>query len=423
MQPPMGKLGPPTSMMPYAGGGPTTVGPRPPSLMGGLSADLAALVSATEGGIPAPPPPALDDGPAEGKIGIKPVEAKPRIYLLFTRLAPELEDQHMQQLLEQCGQVQAWRRARDSSGSPLTFGFALFADAEAAWKASTCMQKLPLCGSELKVLVEEAADQLIQKWRSSQQAVLKVATEEELSWELERKSVSVRAQIDATVEEIYGASAGGPGSGAFTEQRKQELREREQTRVERASKRKAWRMEEFVIEKERVESVEKRLRKAERDKDDDDRVKEDAEIKAKESSENKLSKFSDGDSKYPTAAAATLADNQQLCEAVDRIQSESRDGLFKMDLDVAYLRNERVFEQKLRPWLERKIDLYMGGPQSDLVEYVLRRVNGQSHPEALVADLTRFLDDSADSLVERMWRMLAFELMRGGLGLDKKREI
>jgi len=228
-----------------------------------------------------------------------------------------------------------------------------------------------------------------------------------------------RAQIDATVEEIYGPAAAGeaPGAGAFTVQRKQELREREQARVDRANKRKAWRLAEFTKEKERVESAEKRLRKMERAKDDEDRIKESSEVKAREDAEGQqLAKIGDDALKRP---AAVLADNKQLCEAVDRIQSEPRDGLFKMELDVTFLRNERVLETKLRPWLERKIELFMGGPQSDLVEYVLRRVNATSHPEALIADLTRYLDDSADMMVERMWRMLAFELMRGGLGLFK----
>merc|ERR1711865_1359151 len=106
--------------------------------------------------------------------------------------------------------------------------------------------------------------------------------------------------------------------------------------------------------------------------------------------------------------------NRMLSDLVERIQNESRDSIFKMDLDVKYLRDEKSFEKKLRPWLERKIDLYMGGPQSDLVEYILRRVNSASSAHALVSDLEKYVDDNAEALVERMWRMHIFELMRGG---------
>merc|ERR1711953_325029 len=110
--------------------------------------------------------------------------------------------------------------------------------------------------------------------------------------------------------------------------------------------------------------------------------------------------------------------NRVLCDLVDRVQAESRDSLFSFDLDVSYLRNERIFEKKLRPWLETKIDLYMGGPQSDLVEYVLRRVNSSINADALVSDLSRYIDDHAEGLVERMWRMLVFELARSGTSLS-----
>merc|ERR1712113_454038 len=86
-----------------------------------------------------------------------------------------------------------------------------------------------------------------------------------------------------------------------------------------------------------------------------------------------------------------------------------------MDINVPFLRGEKILEKKLRPWLERKIDLYMGGPQSDLVEYILRRVNAPSVPDPLISDLARYLDDNAEFLIERMWRMLAFELLRCGV--------
>merc|ERR1712190_622794 len=110
------------------------------------------------------------------------------IVLLITRLSPDVQEVHMQQILEQCGEVQAWRRARGSNGELLSFGFAQFGDPEAAWKVSTCLSKKVLCGQEVKVLIEEQAESLIQAWRSSQQAALKVNSDEELEWELERKT-------------------------------------------------------------------------------------------------------------------------------------------------------------------------------------------------------------------------------------------
>lgn len=108
-------------------------------------------------------------------------------------------------------------------------------------------------------------------------------------------------------------------------------------------------------------------------------------------------------------------DSKALRELVDQIQGETREEIYKTELNVDFLRREKIFEKKLRPWLETKIDLLMGGPQSDLVEYILRRVNAAAKPDELIQDLMRYLDDNADTLVERMWRMLVFELVVGGI--------
>jgi len=390
--------------------------PGPPSFE--LAPELAALVSAGEGD---------NDMLVGSKVAAPIIEKKPRIFLLVTRLAPELEEGQLQQIIEQCGEVQAFRRGRDSNGDALSFGFAQFGDAEAAWKASTCLSRRVLGGQEIKVLVEESAEVLIQQWRKSQQAVLKVGTDEELDWELERKAVSCKALIDAKVEELFGPPEDGTAGSAIA-QRKKELREREQARLERTRKRKAWREDECAKELALIEAVQKRMRLDEQARDDADRVKEEQEKKEKEgeAEESLLPAAEEAGGPGQRASAAAGASSRRLADMVD---AEARDELFRLELNLGFLRAEKILERKLRPWLERKVDLCMGGPQSDLVEYILRRINANSMPDSLISELTRYLDDNAEPLVERMWRMLAFELMRNGLALpdamkkkDKKEE-
>lgn len=362
------------------------------------SSDVTALAVAGAG--QAPPPP-----PADAK--------KPRIFVLLTRLSPDLQENHLQQILEQCGEVCGWRRGRDASGAPLSFGFAQLGSAEAAWKASNCLSGRKLCGQELKVLVEESAEKLINLWRQSQQAALRLASPEEFEFELERIAVSCKAQIDAKVEEIYGPEACDGTAGAATAQMRKELRQREAKRVERTRKRKAWRESEFDKELANVESEEKRLRAAEKEADAADRTKEEGEQKEKSEQELAVAKMEEAG--IAPSAAMLHPEGRKLVELVNRVQAEPREDLFRMEIDFALLRNEKILENKMRPWLEKKIDLFMGGPQSDLVEYILRRVNGNSTPEAIISDLSRYLDDNTDVLVERMWRMLGFELLCHGV--------
>jgi len=408
----LAKLPPNSSLLPIASAAGFTPAGQPPP--GALAPELAALVPAGEGDLYAL---------AAAKGAAPNVEKKPRIHLLVARLPPELHEGQLQQIIEQCGEVQAFRRGRDATGAPLSFGFAQFGDPEAAWKAMTCLSKRVLCGQEIKVMVEESAETRLQQWRKSQATALRVNSDEELDWELERKAVSCKASIDAKVEELFGPPADGAvGDGAIA-QRRQELREKERARIERMQKRRAWRNEAYAREASQLEVVQKRRRLEEKDKDDVDREKERAELKEKEEQDEgdlKLNKAEDSLTGIRSKVAAIhgqRADNRRLIDMVHSVQAEPRDDLFRMELNLPYLRGERVLERKLRPWLERKVDLCMGGPQSDLVEFILRRINASSMPDALISELTRYLDDSAEPLVERVWRMLAFELMRSGVAL------
>jgi len=404
-RPPMGGLMPPppgAQMMQQPQGGVRM-----------LAQELAALVSAGASGHG-------DQG--QGFIpqpNVIQLERKPQLVMLIAQMAPKISEHHMQQVLEQCGEVQAFRRGKDGAGQPLSFGVALFADPESAWKASSCLSKRMVAGQEIKVLLEENTEVLINKWKATQKAVLRVKTDEELEWELERKAFGCKALIDAKLEELYGLTEGGSAAGGAAAQRRQELREREKNRVERATKRKAWREAEFTRELGRVESSEKSLRDQESAKDNAEREKEDTDLKEKQAREAKLEKL-EADGGATSVNVGQLADNRSLMEMIDKVQEEPREGLFRVRVDPNYLRNERIMERKLRPWLEKKVDLYMGGQTSDLVEHIIRRVNAVTSPDPLIAELERFLDDNAEGLVERMFRMISLELMQDGLVLPSE---
>lgn len=371
--------------------------------MPGLAMQLAQLMSTADGAAAATP---------------SATKRKPRLLLLLTRLSPEVPDSHLQQILEQCGEVQGFRRGRGLSGELLNFGMAQFEDPASAWRALTCINKQVLKGQEVRVLAEEATEQVIKTWRESQRVALKVNTPEELDWELEKQSVGCKALIDAKLEELYGTSEGHTAGKAET-MRLEELRQRELIRIERVKKRKAWRDSQFQEELSKVEDVEKR-RKLEEDRlDEEERAAEEAEQKERAEKEQQLERLKQESTQKHLAL---LEDNKALVELVDKVQAESRDDLFRMGLDVNFLRSERVLDLKLRPWLEKKIDLLMGGQQSDVVEWIIRKVHANAMPEAIINELSRYLDDSAEPLVERMWRMIGFELVRGGFLLpsDKK---
>eukprot|EP00933_Yihiella_yeosuensis_P070787 TRINITY_DN7894_c1_g1_i5.p1 TRINITY_DN7894_c1_g1~~TRINITY_DN7894_c1_g1_i5.p1 ORF type:complete len:703 (-),score=231.78 TRINITY_DN7894_c1_g1_i5:167-2275(-) len=387
----------------------------------GLASDLQALVAAGA--------PGQDVGGGVATPFLLQPEKKPQLFMLVAQMAPHVTEHQIQQILEQCGEVQAFRRGKDGAGNPMSFGVAQFGDPEAAWKAFSCVNKRMVGGQEAKVLLEENTESLINKWKTAQKVVHRVQSDEDLEWELERTAVSCKALIDAKLEELFGPIDGDAKGGAVI-QRRQELRERETARVDRAKKRKAWREAEFARELQKVELSEKSLREQERALDIADKNREETDTAEKAAREAKLEKLeADGGAGHVNVSG--LVDNRALMDLVDKVQEEAREQIFTVRLKPEYLRNERVLERKLRPWLEKKIDLYMGGQTSDLVEHIIRRVNSATSPDPLIAELERFLDDNAEPLVETIWRMLSLEMTQDGLELpsakrakrEKKEEI
>jgi len=393
---------------------------RPPPNMPSFGTPGLAPPTMGPCGVPCPPPSTLAL-PGSGLLPAPPQEKGHRLVLLLTRLSPEAEEDHVYQLLEQCGEVQIFRRGRGPSGQPLSFGIVQYGDPEAAWKASVCINKLSICGQEVKVLVEEQAELAIKQWRERQKSILKLHSDDELEFELERKTVSCKVFLDAKFEELYGSAPviedGGQASHSSAERRK-ELQEREVARVSKAQKRKAWREAEYATAVELVRAEEKRRRLDEGDVEDLKDVKEEDEAD-KTALDLKL----DGVEESQMASPFAVIDTHEITRMVDRVQAEPYEKLFALSLDVSFLREEKILETKLRPWLDRKVDLYMGGKQSDLVEHTLRRISTSTPADAITSELARYMEDNADPLVERMWRMLVFELVRAGrLELEPREE-
>ena len=118
---------------------------------------------------------------------------------------------------------EAFRRALDGEGKPMSFGVANFNDAESAWKAATCHLAISLSrirvprldeatdrwpGGEgrpleerverralvCEVLLEESAEASILQWKASQKLVLRVGSVARRMWKarwwLRTKSLS-----------------------------------------------------------------------------------------------------------------------------------------------------------------------------------------------------------------------------------------
>ncbi|KIV89966.1 hypothetical protein, variant [Exophiala mesophila] len=84
-----------------------------------------------------------------------------------------------------------------------------------------------------------------------------------------------------------------------------------------------------------------------------------------------------------------------------------KDGLWAWDVKWEFV-DESVVEEKLKPFVEKKIVEYLGVQEQMLVDVVIGAVRSRGKPDVLVGELEGALEDEAEVLVKKLWRMLIF---------------
>ena len=67
-----------------------------------------------------------------------------------------------------------------------------------------------------------------------------------------------------------------------------------------------------------------------------------------------------------------------------------------------------VVRQKLRPWVAKKIAEYLGEEEPTLIAYICSCLDRRADPHEILNELALVLDDDAQVLVVKLWRVLCF---------------
>ncbi|KAJ1333072.1 RNA-binding protein 25 [Microdochium nivale] len=113
--------------------------------------------------------------------------------------------------------------------------------------------------------------------------------------------------------------------------------------------------------------------------------------------------------KFEPMAAAAMTDeerDQAVRSLAQEIPNETA-GLWGWDVQWDYL-DESVIREKLRPFIEKKLVEYLGVQEELLIEVVEEHLRKHSKPSELVEELAEALDDEAEPLVKKLWRMVIF---------------
>ncbi|KAI1370252.1 hypothetical protein F4677DRAFT_438923 [Hypoxylon crocopeplum] len=112
---------------------------------------------------------------------------------------------------------------------------------------------------------------------------------------------------------------------------------------------------------------------------------------------------------FEPAAAAAMSDEErdQAVRALAQEIPNEKKGLWEWDVKWDYL-DESVIREKLRPFVEKKLVEYLGVQEQLLIEVVEEHLRKHAKPGELVEELAEALDDEAEALVKKLWRMVIF---------------
>ncbi|KAK4238554.1 HAUS augmin-like complex subunit 6 N-terminus-domain-containing protein [Achaetomium macrosporum] len=105
--------------------------------------------------------------------------------------------------------------------------------------------------------------------------------------------------------------------------------------------------------------------------------------------------------------AMSEEDIQNAVRALAHEIPVDREGLWAWDVKWDYL-EESVIREKLRPFVEKKVVEYLGVQEQFLVDVVEEHLRKHQKPAELVETLSEALDEDAEDLVKKLWRMVIF---------------
>ncbi|KAL5343880.1 hypothetical protein BJX70DRAFT_351975 [Aspergillus crustosus] len=114
--------------------------------------------------------------------------------------------------------------------------------------------------------------------------------------------------------------------------------------------------------------------------------------------------------KFDTAAEAAGLSDEERAQAARQLAAEiptDKDGLWKWNVKWEFVDGAVVSDQ-LKPFVEKKIVEYLGVQEQMLVDVVEEHVRKHGGPQELVEQLEGALDEEAEVLVKKLWRMIIF---------------
>lgn len=106
----------------------------------------------------------------------------------------------------------------------------------------------------------------------------------------------------------------------------------------------------------------------------------------------------------------------RIKELVDRIPTD-KESLWKWQVKWEFL-SSNLLENKLTPFVAKKVVEYIGSEEKDLVEHTIQAVASRSGAQAVLNELQGALAEDAEIFVIKLWRMVVYETEARSQGIS-----
>merc|ERR1712020_771490 len=114
------------------------------------------------------------------------------------------------------------------------------------------------------------------------------------------------------------------------------------------------------------------------------------------------------DSSKKSGKTSSEDKRKHIKSLIDKIPTD-KTALFQYPIDWDLVDNP-LMEKRIRPWVTKKINEYIGEPEPTLTDFICSKVLAGSRPDAVLEDVRMVLDEEADVFVVKMWRLLIYEI-------------
>lgn len=114
--------------------------------------------------------------------------------------------------------------------------------------------------------------------------------------------------------------------------------------------------------------------------------------------------------KFDSAAEAAGLTDEERAQAARQLAAEiptNKEGLWKWEIKWEFV-DDAVISDQIKPFVEKKIVEYLGVQEQMLVDVVEEHIRQRGSPQELVEQLEEALDEEAEVLVRKLWRMIIF---------------